>query len=977
MEELQKIYKKEGSDFINDLLNDYVIVTEKLSGSSFVFEKHGDELQFFKGNGHKPISLVDRTMMMYYEPPIRHITQAMESAGPAVPDNWRFCFQYFVHNEPGVIKYSMLPKNNLVLTHIHVKGENGKTAKIIDDPRVIADWARELNVTPLRPFFVGHLDSEQQEKIKEFITVPIEDQEELFGTESFAEYIMQVLNPGVTATTLHGDLKSPIDSLVFKFVKPGSGRSVSAKIIDPYTRTLMKQKEPVDLRRAPADMNEIVLLDLLAFIEERGIKQSDAMSGQPEERYVELVSGLFNDYVAQHGDELEGVRFDKADFATGPEFDLNLDMIQNAKTKELVSGSSGLADLYKVMLGSLRKKRDESRTGSVMTPSVVRDFNKMIDKIDSIVNKQDGGEFKTFDEYLKMKQVNESFEDPIESLSEERVLNFSQFANLEKVDLNEALNVPYKERGKQKVNMIVGRFQPFTLGHAKVFKQIHDQNGLPVVVFTVRGKKPNPEKSPFSEETQQAMFAKMQKEYPFLEAMYVAPSAGIDTLYSMMRPAYEPVLWGFGTDRKKAYEYMINKPEYREQLDVDPDFKGYEIKRGDEDISASKVRQAIKLDDEKTFKRMTPKSIHDMYSVLQDVLEPVMESSGIESVTEDLVKVQIGNDEVGEVDSTDSDSIDSIRRIASTSSIKSKLNAFLDELGVPKKHQGQVINILSFGDVNKIADYVQNRTLKINNLLNKSVNAISITERLLGLSSNAAKSMFEYQWPTTPIMGKGEFWLGMMLDGGSLKGVGDVTVNGDSLEVKGIGARLVGQKGYGNAQQIPQAYTDALVSIAAELGANNYEPLRGKNIDLNEWNITKKDGRLLSSNLELIANEIGGFDKKAISLISRKLVEAYRVLYINLNAAKYSDILQSSIDRNGKINANEFNLQLLKMAFEYYHQTEHFKYFAIINTNSGTLLVIEPNEFSRLVDSNAISYNPPRWGPKAGPQGGHYAISIK
>jgi len=180
-------------------------------------------------------------------------------------------------------------------------------------------------------------------------------------------------------------------------------------------------------------------------------------------------------------------------------------------------------------------------------------------------------------------------------------------------------------RGKQKVNMIVGRFQPFTLGHAKVFKQIHDQNGLPVVVFTVRGKKPNPEKSPFSEETQQAMFAKMQKEYPFLEAMYVAPSAGIDTLYSMMRPAYEPVLWGFGTDRKKAYEDMINKPEYREQLDVDPDFKGYEIKRADEDISASKVRQAIKLDDEKTFKRMTPKSIHDMYIVLQDVLTPIEE----------------------------------------------------------------------------------------------------------------------------------------------------------------------------------------------------------------------------------------------------------------------------------------------------------------------------------------------------------------
>ena len=198
--------------------------------------------------------------------------------------------------------------------------------------------------------------------------------------------------------------------------------------------------------------------------------------------------------------------------------------------------------------------------------------------------------------------------------------------------LNEALNVPYKEQGKKPVNIFVGRFQPFTLGHVKVFEQMYKKNGLPTVVFLVRSGKPDPEKTPFDEELQQAMFAEMAKQYPFLEAAFVVPKAGIDDLFAAVRPAYEPMMWGFGTDRKKNYEYMINKPEYREQLGVDPDFKGYEIFRTDDDVSASKVRNALKIDDEKTFKKMTPKSIHKFYKTLQDTLQPVKENHNMKNL---------------------------------------------------------------------------------------------------------------------------------------------------------------------------------------------------------------------------------------------------------------------------------------------------------------------------------------------------------
>ncbi len=165
--------------------------------------------------------------------------------------------------------------------------------------------------------------------------------------------------------------------------------------------------------------------------------------------------------------------------------------------------------------------------------------------------------------------------------------------------LNEALNVPHKERGTKPVNIFVGRFQPFTLGHVKVFEKMYKQNGLPVVVFLVRGGKPDPEKRPFDETLQQAMFAKMAKQYPFLETAIVVPNGAIDTLYAHARPAYEPMMWGFGTDRKKSYNSMITKDRYRQELDVDPSFKGFEIKRTDDNISASKVRNALKIDDEK------------------------------------------------------------------------------------------------------------------------------------------------------------------------------------------------------------------------------------------------------------------------------------------------------------------------------------------------------------------------------------------
>ena len=196
--------------------------------------------------------------------------------------------------------------------------------------------------------------------------------------------------------------------------------------------------------------------------------------------------------------------------------------------------------------------------------------------------------------------------------------------------VNEALTVKHKEQGKEPVNMFVGRFQPFTLGHAKVLETIHKQNGFPVVVFLVKAKNKKKEdsfKRPYDEATQLKMFKAVQKQYPFLKEIYVIPTAAIDVMFNEMRPKYEPVLWGTGSDRMKVYGYQVNNDKYREDLGVKSDFGLYEIPRTDDNISATKVRNAMLDGDEKSFKKMTPKSLHKLYGELKKKLEDSVNSS--------------------------------------------------------------------------------------------------------------------------------------------------------------------------------------------------------------------------------------------------------------------------------------------------------------------------------------------------------------
>ena len=81
-------------------------------------------------------------------------------------------------------------------------------------------------------------------------------------------------------------------------------------------------------------------------------------------------------------------------------FDLNVDNITNSTTRKLIDETPEFKSVYQIILGSFRKKRIAS---NIITPSVVDSFNKVVDEINEIINKEDDKGFKTFFDYLNIQ----------------------------------------------------------------------------------------------------------------------------------------------------------------------------------------------------------------------------------------------------------------------------------------------------------------------------------------------------------------------------------------------------------------------------------------------------------------------------------------------------------------------------------------------------------------------------------------------
>jgi len=577
------------------MLDQKVHVVEKLAASAFHVQRDTSNNLYFKSNQNTPMDIVDRTIVSFYESAIRHLQGLEGSVKEDMPKDWRFGFEYIIDGETPNFKYSLLPKNNLVLTHIKVmKPGTDKVQKVIRDTKVLNKWADLLEVQNPPVLFEGMLRHDQKEALINILEMSDEQYAKVYTDKSFSRDLYTIFNSEVRRSALQESLDADIDGLVISFI---DGKSMT-----PYKIEAFDKVEESNEERKSSDIYQITIVDLIENLTNYDFKQHKLTEEKKDRRYIELMSEVFNKYIKENAAKYIGVDFNVADFAKKDAFRLNKNFIKNQDTLKYTNNDI-LAELFKIMLSSFRNER--TKTTDILSEDMVNQMNEIVSNIqDHIDSKIEENDVLDFNAYIQKGKIN----------------------NLPEVELNEALKVKTIKHGKKMVNMFVGRFQPFTLGHAKVVKQLHEQNGYPVVIFLVKAKKKKKEdafKRPYDEQTQLEMINNLKKELP-IEHVYIIPTAAIDVMFNEMRPKYEPVLWGTGTDRMKVYGYQVDRQEYRDDLNVLPEFGLYEIQRTGENISATKVRNAMLDDDFKAFKSMTPKGIHGMYNDLKNKLEQSM-----------------------------------------------------------------------------------------------------------------------------------------------------------------------------------------------------------------------------------------------------------------------------------------------------------------------------------------------------------------
>ena len=595
LQKLRDHFKETPRAAFMKMLDQKVHVVEKLSASAFHVQRGDSSNLYFKSNQNTPMDIVDRTIVSFYESAIKHLQGLEGSVKEDMPKDWRFGFEYLIDGDTPNFKYSLLPKNNLVLTHIKVmKPGTDKVQKVIRDTSILNKWADVLEVQQPPVLFEGMLRHDQKEALVNLLEMSDEQYAKVYSDRSFSRDLYSIFNSEVRRSALQESLDADIDGLIISFV---DGKSMSPYKIEAFNR-IEESQEP----RRSSDIYQITIVDLVENLMDYDFTQHKLVEEKKDRRYIELMSEVFNKYIKENAAKYIGVDFNVADFAKKDAFKLNKNFIQNQETLKYTNNEI-LAELFKIMLSSFRNER--TKTTDILSEDMVNQMNDIVSNIQNHIDgKIEENDVLDFNAYLKNAKIN----------------------NLPESDLNEGLKVKTVKHGKKMVNMFVGRFQPFTLGHAKVVKQMHEQNGYPVVIFLVKAKNKKKEdafKRPYDEQTQLEMLNNLKKELP-IEHVYIIPTAAIDVMFNEMRPKYEPVLWGTGTDRMKVYGYQVDRQEYRDDLNVLPEFGLYEIKRTGENISATKVRNAMLDDDFKAFKKMTPKGIHGMYNDLKNKLEQSM-----------------------------------------------------------------------------------------------------------------------------------------------------------------------------------------------------------------------------------------------------------------------------------------------------------------------------------------------------------------
>ncbi len=637
---LYDIYNKKGKDFVEKLFSSYVTVNEKMDGSAFVFERDQEtgKFIFYKRDQRNPITMVDRTLMKYYEKPIIYIESLPAHIIKEIPRGWRFGLEYFSNSNPVEIAYDRVPKNNLILSYIRTKGDS--EADQITDKEKLDSWADMLGIERPPIIFQGILSQEQKDQILDFLRTPFSDLVSEYKTKSFVRFILGVLNPEVKTSALNDDLDKPIEGIVFRFSadSENEGEIFTSKMVDPVFTEMAKSKATKRFDQKPSDFLGITILDVMNFILDKTISGFNIEGDSEDERYISFISDVFAKFLEEYGYKYKGSDFQEPEYLKKEEFRLNRDMIKDPRVLKWIGEDDSYESLFKLILNSFRKIK--KRAGGIITPGIIDQFNMLVSDIDRAIRKPKSARVSESEipSFLDFKRNNIK-KAPVDHLTlegeeadenfEDHFYSYNDFITaLETIDSQEKPKVDTKEiddnsvkqdqnkkpADLQKVNLIVGRFQPFHNGHMKMIDSLMDKNGLPSIVAVVHPGHNKSGNSPFDSELVSKYMEGLSKDAPQkIQGYFIVNRGLLGPICSRAKElGYLPVAIGSGEDRSEDY-----KKQFDFLKKVGGDFpESIELIETPRSYNGSDIRNHLDNEDFLAFKKSVPNRISSFYQQL-------------------------------------------------------------------------------------------------------------------------------------------------------------------------------------------------------------------------------------------------------------------------------------------------------------------------------------------------------------------------
>ena len=356
------------NELLSGILSDEIIVYEDIQGSKIWVNWNGKEFTIKpKSLSNEPINLIDLAMQNYYNPVINYFNSLDERVKGLLNKKWSFCFEYFPDNQPANIEYDKVPKNQLVLTFIN---KSGKYEFNIDE---LDEYARLLDVEMLPIIYQGKLTETMKEAIKYFINTSEKDLEYIFGEKSFAYFFYKMLNPSIKNSFLMNgeEFQHNVEKLIIRT----STDDMSFELLNPlYSR--MSQDNDTDF----VEIYTLILVNFLNFCQSVNIKQVKLKGEKKDECYIYLICKLYNIYVGEVKEDLLNFDFIVPEFFDKEKFKINTELISNKLTKDYIEDDPKLEYIFKVILGSLNKKK--KKPIGIFTDNTVKLFNKFVEEID-------------------------------------------------------------------------------------------------------------------------------------------------------------------------------------------------------------------------------------------------------------------------------------------------------------------------------------------------------------------------------------------------------------------------------------------------------------------------------------------------------------------------------------------------------------------------------------------------------------------